>query len=259
MTTNPARKRPTSGTTSTSSSVPVSSTASTAARQAQPLVRVNVGCGATPTPGWTNLDNSLTVRLAHLAPLLARLRLLDARQLEYARVAQETGVRWCDAVKGLPFDSDSVHVVYSSHMLEHLDSTEARAFLCEAWRVLVGGGHLRIAVPDLSKLVQTYVTDGDADAFVARTLMTMQRPRGLLAKARLLLAGPRHHLWMYDAASLSRLLEGAGFVQVSACPRGETTIPDPGHLDLAERAEESVYVEARKPTPAKRTEVSSLW
>jgi len=27
----------------------------------QGKLRINIGCGATPTPGWINLDNSLTV------------------------------------------------------------------------------------------------------------------------------------------------------------------------------------------------------
>ena len=33
-------------------------------------VRINVGCGMTPTPGWTNYDNSLSVKLAR-RPILA--------------------------------------------------------------------------------------------------------------------------------------------------------------------------------------------
>ncbi len=28
------------------------------------MVRINIGCGATSAPGWVNLDNSWTIRLA---------------------------------------------------------------------------------------------------------------------------------------------------------------------------------------------------
>jgi predicted SAM-dependent methyltransferase len=38
-------------------------------------------------------------------------------------------------------------------MIEHLDRREARSFLAEARRVLRPGGVLRLAAPDLSRLV----------------------------------------------------------------------------------------------------------
>jgi hypothetical protein len=28
------------------------------------MIRVNIGCGQSPTPSWKNFDNSLTVRIA---------------------------------------------------------------------------------------------------------------------------------------------------------------------------------------------------
>jgi len=64
---------------------------------------------------------------------------------------------------------------------------------------------------------------------------------------RALLVGDRHHAWMYDGRSLSRLLADHGFLGPGVLAPGETTIADPGALDLCERADESVYVEARKP------------
>jgi hypothetical protein len=59
--------------------------------------------------------------------------------------------------------------------------------------------------------------------------------------------GPRHHLWMYDGASLSGLLRLVGFAEVIVPPPRETAVADPGCLDLKERADESVYVEAANP------------
>jgi len=52
---------------------------------------------------------------------------------------------------------------------------------------------------------------------------------------------------MYVAASLKRVLEEAGFVEVEILQPGKTGIPDPGPLNLYERAEESIFAEARKP------------
>jgi hypothetical protein len=61
-----------------------------------------------------------------------------------------------------------------------------------------------------------------------------------------LIVDDRHHLWMYDAHSLNRLLTSAGFSEVHILEPGETNIPNPGLLNLHERAEESIFAEARK-------------
>jgi hypothetical protein len=52
---------------------------------------------------------------------------------------------------------------------------------------------------------------------------------------------------MYDGHSLCRLLNKHGFVNAAVISPGETRIPNPGALDLYERASESVYVEAEAP------------
>ena len=72
----------------------------------------------------------------------------------------------------------------------------------------------------------------------------MTRPRSLARRLQVALVGPRHHLWMYDGGSLVRLLLRAGFREAVVLPAGRTTIAAPDTLNLAERAEESVYVEA---------------
>jgi hypothetical protein len=40
-------------------------------------------------------------------------------------------MKWADGTKHIPEAKGSVEVVYSSHMLEHLDRVETRAFLRE--------------------------------------------------------------------------------------------------------------------------------
>jgi predicted SAM-dependent methyltransferase len=213
-------------------------------------MRVNIGCGATPTEGWLNLDNSWTVRAARHSLLLHGLRLvgvLGEQSSGLAAVAQADDIRWANAVRRIPCEDSAAEVVYSSHMIEHLDQAEARRFLAEVRRVLRPGGILRLAAPDLGLLVDDYLSARDADQFVRRTYMTQPRAAGLLARLRAALIGSRHHLWMYDGASLSDLLHRAGFAQVAVLPPGETAIADPGSLDLKERAEESVYVEAVNP------------
>jgi predicted SAM-dependent methyltransferase len=132
-------------------------------------------------------------------------------------------------------------------MIEHLDRGEARAFLAEVRRILRPGGVVRIAVPDIARLVQVYLATGDADGFIAATHMGLNRPTGLMGWMKWVLVGPRHHLWMYDGDSLGKLLHEAGFANVAIMPAGKTNIADPGDLDLEERASESVFVEAFQP------------
>jgi predicted SAM-dependent methyltransferase len=132
-------------------------------------------------------------------------------------------------------------------MVEHLDRCGARAFLAEVRRILRPGGVVRIAVPDIARLVQDYVATGDADGFIAATRMGLTRPTGLMAWMKWVLVGPRHHLWMYDGDSLAKLLREAGFANVAIMPPGRTNIADPGDLDLQERVSQSVYVEAFQP------------
>jgi SAM-dependent methyltransferase len=214
------------------------------------MSRINIGCGTTPTDGWLNFDNSLSIRLSAsptLASLLYKARLIKAQQMEFITFCQKHQIAWADATKRIPLGSDTVEVLYSSHMLEHLDRTEARLFLTEAMRVLVPGGIIRLAVPDIERRVKGYLRDGDADVFIDSTTMCVARPRSLTQRLHILLVGTRHHQWMYDGRSLCKLLAASGFAEPTCREPGQTQIPNPGPLDLREREVESVYVEATKP------------
>ena len=215
-------------------------------------LRVNVGCGSTPTSGYLNFDNSPSVRLANyprVCRLLLKVGLLEQTQFEFATKAAASGnIRWADAARHIPVPDASCVVLYSSHMFEHLGRAGVDGFLREARRILAPNGVLRIVVPDLMGLARRYVNDGDADRFVGSTLLVVDEAPRLAGRIQALALGSRNHRWMYDAASLTRLLREHAFLEPQSLPAGTTTIPDPGGLDLREREEDSVYVEARVPT-----------
>lgn len=216
----------------------------------QENIRVNVGCGASPTPGWVNFDNSFSIKAARwplVVSALVRLRVMGQDSAHLARVVGARNIKFANAAARIPCTSGSVSAVYSSHMIEHLDRGEARAFLAEVRRILRPGGIVRVAAPDIARLVQDYVSTGDADRFITATHMGLNRPVGIMGWMKWLLVGPRHHLWMYDGDSLANLLREAGFADVIIMPPGKTNIADPGDLDLEERASESVYAEAVRP------------
>jgi predicted SAM-dependent methyltransferase len=210
-------------------------------------LRVNVGCGPSAIPGWANLDNSPSLVLARLPEagtgLLERVGVIGPAQARMVEVGRSGAVRRGRA-DALPFADGTVSVVYSSHMLEHLGRDEARAFLEECRRVLRPHGVLRLVVPDLAHYVQAYNADGDADRLVAG--LQMSRPTAEASALRRLLVGFRGHRWMYDSRSLKDLVETAGFEEVECLAPGETRLEDPAGLDLREREEDSIYLEARK-------------
>lgn len=214
------------------------------------MLRINIGCGQTPTNGWHNYDNSLSVRLASvplLPAILQKIGLLDRAQRQFIEFARSNNIEYGNAVKGLPLPSGSVEILYSSHVLEHLDRGEAELFIQEAMRLLCSGGIIRLVVPDLKKLVDRYLQSGDTNTFIEGTYLCAPHPKAFWEKLRFLLVGNRHHHWMYDGNSLCALLEYHGFVDVKILSPGKTMITDPGELDLIERVVESVFVEAIKP------------
>lgn len=152
------------------------------------MLRINVGCGATPTKGWRNFDNSGTLRLARwpiVIYFLRCFRLISPHQVEFIRTAQVSHIEYGDVITGLPLSNGSVDVLYSSHMLEHLDQESADAFLKEARRVLASGGMVRLAVPDLKMIVDSYLRSGDANAFMNKSGLCAPVPRSLFGFIRL--------------------------------------------------------------------------
>lgn len=212
-------------------------------------LRVNIGCGQSPTPGWRNYDNSPAVWVgrSRVAPaVLKALRLLDDGNLSYIDFCRRHDIAYANGVKRIPHADGSVGVVYSSHMIEHLDRREAFRFVRECLRVLAPGGILRLAAPDLLPLARAYVDGGFADDFLAACLLELDKPLGFRARLRKLMFGGRGHHWMYDGRSLAKLVTACGFIDVRVLAPAQTSIPDAGDLDLREREEESVYVEGRK-------------
>ena len=211
------------------------------------LICANIGCGMNPTDGWYNFDNSLSVKLAKhssFSSLLKTTGLISEERYRFIDFLVNADVRYAQASKHLPFSNAYLDVVYSSDMLEHLDRSEALGFLSEARRTLKQGGIIRLAVPDLSKLVETYREKRNANEFIASLMMHQEVPQNMRESVRMRLVTFRGHRWMYDKESLCLLLTQNGFRDPLVLAPGETQITDPGKLDLWERSDESLYVEA---------------
>lgn len=177
------------------------------AAKAKPL-RLHLGSGASPKPGWVNVD------------------LLGAKV-----------DLWWDVSRTLPFGDHQVDAVFHEHLLEHLSLEQGLALIRECRRVLKEEGTLRIAVPDCQGYLASYANGG---TFLEQA--RPGRPTGLLAAAEVFL---RHgHRSAYDFETLALVCKEAGFVDVERSSYGGGRLqpcPDSEH-----RRHESLYVEAVK-------------
>jgi predicted SAM-dependent methyltransferase len=90
-------------------------------------MRLNLGSGSAPIPGFTNVDV-----------------LPDAPGVDLV----------ADLSQPLPLEDGSVDLIYASHVLEHFSTAEVPVLLADWRRVLKDGGELLVAVPDLEVVAE---------------------------------------------------------------------------------------------------------
>jgi SAM-dependent methyltransferase len=243
----------------------------------RPLI-LNLGCGSKTAsyPGVVNIDSSVMLRMrsSRLLRLAAPL-LLNSERLSRLRALPDN-IMVHDLRKGIPFASDSVDVVYHSHVMEHLDRDAAAAFMKEIRRVLKPGGIHRVVLPDFEALCKKYLEHLAAseanpheraahDSYVAAILeqsvrreahgTSRQKPVRRFVE-NLILGDARKrgetHQWMYDRVNLTALLAQAGFRNVTLHTHTSSAIPDWHRigLDLDDAGKPhqpgSLYMEAVK-------------
>ena len=175
---------------------------------------VNLGCGYRPMKGWVNVDRARS---------------------------PEVQVVW-NLTDGLPFPDSSCAVMFSEHVIEHVAKEDAARLISECYRVLKTGGVLRVSTPDAGLFLRSY--SGDR-AFLNHPGFTesVETP---LDRINMMMREYGQHLWVYDAESLMLLLRKTGFSSVVEQQYGVSIHPRMQQIDSAERAFESLYVEATK-------------
>jgi predicted SAM-dependent methyltransferase len=164
------------------------------------------------------------------------------------------GVYYLDAARPFPLPDAAFRYVFCEHMIEHVDFDAAASMLAECRRVLLPGGRVRIATPDLASLVavlngcESELPQRYQDFFRQHFIPPGQPATGAaLANAFFRSWG---HRFIYDEETLRALLEAAGFEQVVRRRAGESDDPTlqglenearypPGLLDF-----ESIVLEA---------------
>ena len=203
-------------------------------------VALNLGCGLSIAPGWINIDNSPNARLARYPWIRWALWKLGILSDRHYSVGWSDSIQTYNLKKTLPYKNSSVDYVYTSHFVEHLELKDSQRLMSEVFRILKPGGIVRVVIPDLALGARQYVAAIEAnpdDANAAHEFV------GWLQLNRPDLRDP--HLWMYDAASLSGMLNQIGFSDVVVYEYRKGRVPDCDILD--NRPEDSLHLEAEKP------------
>ena len=168
------------------------------------------------------------------------------------------GLAYLDATKPFPFEDDSVHYIFSEHVIEHLTYDEGKAMMAEAHRVLAPGGKMRISTPNLARFIELFdkTPSEEAKAYLVGKRKWHRWPDEPNAAAIILnlQMSSWGHKFMYDVGTLSAALQRVGFRNVREF---EEDISTDEHLrDLEERDSgvngpfsdyETMSVEAEKP------------
>lgn len=150
------------------------------AMQAAGGLRLNLGCGHVPLPGYLNTD---------------------MRALPGVDVVAEAA--------GLPFDPGIVAEIHSAHLLEHFPVEQLRRVVLPHWHLLLReGGELRAIVPDAEAMLADFA--GGAMSFddLREVTYGLQEYDG------------DYHFNMFSREQLSGLLREAGFVDVTFAFQG---------------------------------------
>lgn len=195
------------------------------------MKKLHLGCFNCPQPGWLNTDVTPHLRIARVPGLAWGLYLagkMTAERYQEHRNGIFRQVKHLNVGKPWPYATRQFEAIFSSHMLEHLTLRAARNCLAESHRCLQEGGIMRIAVPDLDKLVSAFAPghsfDWASQFFEANEVSEKNM----------------HH-FMYNFDSLSALLKSAGFAKVHRREYRQGLCPD---IDTLDNRPESLFVEA---------------
>ncbi len=178
------------------------------------LRRLNWGCGTVTPDGWINSDR---------------------------KAGAGVGL-CCDIREGLALRDASLDYVVSIHALQDLPHREVLPALGELRRVLRPGGVLRLGLPDLDRAIAAY-QHGDRGYF----LIPDSEVRSLGGKLAVQMLWRGALRSMYTPEFTEELCERAGFTGIARCEFRRTRSVHADIVQLDNRPEESLFVEARRP------------
>jgi predicted SAM-dependent methyltransferase len=185
-------------------------------------VYVQFGAGTESIPGFLSFDSSPTL-------YIQRLPIIGSLLKNKLNCIFDDEILFGDIVKGLPLPKNSVDVVFSSHVLEHLALVDFFKAIENVKKILKTGGVFRLIVPNFRFEVETYLKDyeqissgGDASIkFTKRNCIgKIKRSKNFIDICSEYF-GNSAHLWLWDDKSLYKVLNDNGFGCVESFQMGE--------------------------------------
>jgi predicted SAM-dependent methyltransferase len=146
-----------------------------------------------------------------------------------------------DLRKTLPLRDGSVELIFTEHVLEHIELEFAKSVLHDFFRVLQPGGKVRIVVPGLVECLEAFLRS-DAEWF-----RRVDAPCDTAGIGFNRIFYSHFHRHIYDFDTLERLLRESGFSQIVHSKHLQSVDPRLNlDTDCEARALVSLYVDAIK-------------
>lgn len=165
-----------------------------------PVRKLNLGCGTNILEGWLNTDICLTGKVVLL-----------------------------DCCLPFPIDNNQFDYIYSEHLIEHINYLTGLQMLKECCRVLKPGGKIRIATPDLDKILQLHHPQKTAlqHKYIHWSIDTWLPNLGYYADELVInrIFYDWEHRFIYNQKTLKHSLECSGFTNIFSCNINESKDP----------------------------------
>jgi predicted SAM-dependent methyltransferase len=148
-------------------------------------------------------------------------------------------IEW-NLLNPIPLPEDSVDVIYSSHLLEHLSYKEIINVLNGWFRILKPNGKLMICVPDASHYLRAYHNPDTIQEFIPDFYQPGFNYHSPIDYINYIAYMDGEHKHLFDQENLHAILQSIGFINV------KERLFDPS-LDSKGHHWESIYSEAEKP------------
>ncbi len=180
-------------------------------------IKLNIGCGTDYKEGWINIDNNSDNNI------------------------QKLDLNW-DMRNPLPFEQDSIDYIFNEHFFEHLTPEDGVKVMVDLRRILKPGGTLRIAMPDLEVIVNSYQNVPlNKDPIIKEFNIDFVKTRAEWINMSFRWWG---HMWLYDWEELDRRLKEAGFTKIIRCKLSKSNNKELNKLEI--RSGSYLIAEAEK-------------
>lgn len=150
--------------------------------------KLHVGCGNNFIIGWLNTDY----------------------------LPRRINVYRLDITKRMPFKKNTFDLIYSEHLIEHVNLNSAAYFLSECFRVLKPGGKIRICTPDINFLFSLFMNKNELSRNYVDWFIDENRNSHLNNNIYVInmFFSSWGHKFIYDANSLKSILLDSGFKDI---------------------------------------------